>query len=127
VTFRFIGIGIAVALLAAACGGASGPTTTEGPAGPGNIARGADVYRGTCATCHGGDATGIDGIGKSLVNSEFVQQQTEESLALFIKVGRDRDDPDNMTGIDMPPKGGDPSLSEQGLRDVSAYIISLNP
>ena len=126
-TFRFIGIGIAVALLAAACGGASGPTTTEGPAGPGNIARGADVYRGTCATCHGGDATGIDGIGKSLVNSEFVQQQTEESLALFIKVGRDRDDPDNMTGIDMPPKGGDPSLSEQGLRDVSAYIISLNP
>lgn len=115
-------------LVLAACGGGeSGPTTTEGPAGPGDIARGAEIYKGTCATCHGGDAKGIDGLGKPLVNNEFIQSMSEQELATFIKVGRDRDDPENMTGVDMPPKGGNPSLTEQDLNDVSAYLKSLNP
>lgn len=125
---RRILIAAAVAALAlTACGGDSGPTTTEGPAGPGNIARGADVYRGTCAACHGGDVEGINGLGPSLIGNDFIASQTEEELADFIKIGRDKDDPENTTGVAMPAKGGNPSLSDQELRDVSAYLISLNP
>ncbi|MCB1245994.1 MAG: cytochrome c [Acidimicrobiia bacterium] len=123
-----IAISVAViALTLAACGGNAGPTTTEGPVGPGDVTRGVEVYKGTCATCHGGDAGGIDGLGKPLAGSAFVASETETELADFIEVGRDRNDPDNTTGVDMPPKGGNPSLTSQQLRDVAAYLISLNP
>lgn len=125
---RLVLVGLAIATLAAACGGST-TTTTMDPAElvPGDIARGADVYKGTCATCHGGDAKGINGLGKPLVGSDFVVAQTEENLALFIKQGRTKDDPENMTGIAMPPSGGNNGLSTQDLYDVAAYLISLNP
>ncbi len=127
-TIKLIAFTALIGLVVAACGGGeSAPSTSGGPAGPGDIAHGSEIYKGTCATCHGGDAKGIDGLGRSLVNNEFIQSMSEQDLATFIKVGRDRDDPDNTTGVDMPPKGGNPSLTEQDLNDVSAYLKSLNP
>jgi disulfide bond formation protein DsbB len=120
-------IGVAVmSLVVAACGGDTGPTTSEGPAMPGNIARGADIYRATCAACHGGNAEGVSGLGKPLVDNDFVASRTEEEIAAFIRIGRDKDDPANTTGVPMLPKGGNPSLTEQDLRDVASYLISLN-
>jgi len=40
-------------------------------------------------------------------------------------VGRDPSDPLNTTGIGMPSKGGNPSLSDEDLQDVVSYIRSI--
>lgn len=126
--FRLTLLVLAISIAAVACGGST-TTTTIDPADlvPGDVARGFDVYKGTCASCHGGDARGINGLGKDLVENEFVAAQTEDGLALFIKQGREKNDPDNMTGVAMPPKGGNPGLSAQALLDVAAYLRSLSP
>lgn len=126
-----------LALALAACGGSSGDggdgdgggsatTTAASGGGSGDAAAGATVYTGTCATCHGPTAGGVDGLGKPLAPSEFVVANSEDELVAFIKVGRPTSDPANTQGVDMPPKGGNPSLSDQDLHDVAAYIKSLN-
>lgn len=121
-----------LALALAACGGSDDggddSAGTTAPAGEmtGRVVEGATVYSGTCQTCHGPDLEGIEGLGKPLAPSDFVVENTEAELAAFIKVGRPAGDPDNTQGVDMPPKGGNPSLNDQDLYDVSAYLKSLN-
>ncbi len=44
----------------------------------------------------------------------------------FIEVGRSKSEPENTTGVDMPPKGGNASLDQDDLFDIVAYIRSLN-
>lgn len=121
-----------LALALAACGGGSSDgdadttTTTASGGDSGDIAAGSAVYAGTCTACHGANAEGIEGLGKALAPSDFVVDHTEQELADFIAVGRSAGDPDNETGVDMPPKGGNPSLDDQDLLDVAAYLKSLN-
>jgi len=123
---------VLLALALAACGGSSGgddapaTSTTKADAGSGDIAKGSAVYSSTCVACHGASAEGIDGLGLPLAPSEFVADSTEHELMMFIKTGRSVSDPDNQTGVDMPPKGGNPALSDADLHDVSAYLKSLN-
>jgi hypothetical protein len=38
--------------------------------------------------------------------------------------GRSTTDPANTTGVDMPPKGGTPSLSDEDLTDIN-YLRTL--
>ena len=119
-----------LALALAACGGSDdsgddSPTTTAGTSA-GRVVEGAAIYSGTCTTCHGPNLEGIDGLGKPLAPSEFVVANTEAELVAFIKVGRPTSDPENTQGVDMPPKGGNPSLNDQDLFDVAAYVQSLN-
>jgi mono/diheme cytochrome c family protein len=121
----------ALALALTACGGGDdsgddSPATTTGGTASGRVVEGATVYSGTCTACHGAGLEGIDGLGKPLAPSAFVVANTEAELAAFIKVGRPVSDPENTQGVDMPPKGGNPSLNDQDLRDVAAYIQSLN-
>ena len=115
-----------LALALAACGGGSDSDASGGSggeaAGPGDPVAGASVYSGVCSACHGADLQGIDGLGKQLAPSDFVADMTEEELAAFIIVGRAADDPENTQGIAMPERGGDPSLSDQDMRDVAAYL-----
>ncbi|MDX1691192.1 MAG: cytochrome c [Acidimicrobiia bacterium] len=89
------------------------------------IAAGADIYSRTCAACHGPDATGVQGLGKNLVGTEFVNGRSAEELAAFIAEGRPVDHPDNETGIAMPPRGGNPSLTDRDLLNVALYLQSL--
>jgi len=124
---RKIGVLIAVlALVLAACGGGASDTTSSdsggGEAGSSDPVNGATVYQGTCSACHGADLAGVDGLGKPLAPSAYVADHTEGELAAFIAVGRPTSDPENTQGVDMPPKGGNPSLSDQDLLDVSAYL-----
>ncbi len=107
-------------------GGGSATTTAATGGGSGDAAAGAAVYTGTCAACHGETAGGIDGLGKPLSPSDFVVANSEDELVAFIKVGRPAGDPDNTQGVDMPPKGGNPSLTDEDLQNVAAYIKSLN-
>jgi len=119
----------ALALALAACGGDDGgssDTTSGGSSGSGDAVAGADVYKGTCSACHGGDLAGIEGLGKPLAPSDFVNSNSEEDLAAFIAVGRPTSDPANTQGLDMPPKCGNPSLDDQDLLDVAAYLKAQN-
>ena len=51
---------------------------------------GAGVYSSTCQACHGSDGVGIDGLGKALAASDFVQSLSDDELATMIKVGREQ-------------------------------------
>lgn len=79
----------------------------------------------SCAACHGPDGTGIEGLGKDLVNGEFSLTATDEELANVIINGRPIWDAANTTMIDMPPRGGNPTLTEEDIYDIVAYIRSL--
>lgn len=81
----------------------------------------------TCAGCHGPDGRGIPGLGKDFVESEFIPTLTDDELVAFITTGRPIWDAANTTGVDMPPKGGNPALSSEDLYAIVAYIRSLKP
>ncbi len=111
----------AVALLAA-CGGSGG-----GDAGGGDaVAQGHDEFKKICAVCHGPDGEGMPRLGKDLHNNEFVESSSDDELVAFIIEGRTATHPDNTRGVDMPPRGGNPNLSEAQIRQIIAYMRSLN-
>jgi mono/diheme cytochrome c family protein len=93
---------------------------------PALAARGEPLFA-QCAACHGADALGLPNLGKNLVESEFLHSLTDEELLAFIKTGRPMWDPLNTTGIDMPPKGGNPALTDDDIMVIIAYIHSLVP
>ena len=99
--------------------------TTEALVAPGDPVRGDAVYASTCATCHGAIGEGVTGLGLPLVSSEFVHSMIDAQLVAFIKEGRDASHPDNTTGVAMPPKGGNPSLTDEDLADVVAFLRTL--
>ncbi len=121
--YIFAVAGLALAL--AACGGGAAPEPTSAPAMTGNAANGQTLFAGTCAACHGPDAKGLPGLGKDLTTSEFAIGKTDAELVAFITTGRPITDPLNTTGVEMPPKGGNPNFTEQDLYDIVAYIRTL--
>ncbi len=127
---------LAVTVLAACGGGdkkeeaAAQPAAAapvEAAAAPvGDAAKGGKIYSTACVACHGPDAKGVTGLGKDLTTSEWVGQQSDTQLVEFIKKGRDAGDALNTTGVAMPPKGGNPAMSEQEIADIVAYIRSIH-
>lgn len=93
---------------------------------PAVVAQGQQLYIG-CSACHGPDALGVQGLGKDLVNSEFVHSLSDADLLTFIKMGRPIWDEMNTTGIDMPSRGGNPTLTDDDILAIIAYLRSLSP
>jgi hypothetical protein len=60
-----------------------------------------------------------------LTTSEFVGSVTEAELLGFIKTGRPGDDPANTSGVAMPPRGGNPALTDELLLDIITYVRSI--
>lgn len=89
---------------------------------PAVVAQGQELFIATCSACHGPDAHGVVGLGKDLINSEFVHSQADADLLTFIKTGRPIWDAANTTGIDMPPKGGNPALTDEQLTLIITFI-----
>lgn len=90
------------------------------------IQSGMKIFNKTCIACHGAGGIGIKGNGKTLANNEFVKGiKKDEELLAFVKQGRAPSDPKNTTGIQMPPKGGNPALSDDDILDVIAYLRTL--
>ncbi len=109
-----------------ACSRADGMAPTLEPGSSrGDAAKGRQFFASTCATCHGPHGEGIPGLGKSVMTSDFVATHTDAELVAFIRSGRNVDDPLNTTGVAMPPKGGNPALTDADLTDIVAYIRSL--
>ena len=114
-----------LALGLAACGGGATPIPT--PAGPvGDAAKGQALFATTCTACHGLDGTGVAGLGKDLTTSTFLAEQSDAELLAFIKTGRPASDPLNTTGVDMPPRGGNPALTDQDLADIISFLRSIH-
>ncbi|MBW4437282.1 MAG: c-type cytochrome [Pleurocapsa minor GSE-CHR-MK-17-07R] len=90
------------------------------------IAAGGQIYSSLCFACHGSDAQGISGLGKTLIGTDFINGQTDEQLVAFLIVGRSATDPLNTSGQVMPARGGNPMLSDADLLNVVAYIRELN-
>ncbi len=121
VLFSMLAI-VALALVACGGGAASAPAT---PQSKGNAAKGKTVFAGTCSACHGPEGKGIPSLGKDFTSSTFVKGMTDDQFLAFLKVGRPASDPLNTTKVDMPPKGGNPALTDQDLYDVIAFIRTL--
>jgi disulfide bond formation protein DsbB len=121
---------LVAALVLTACGGGGGgaanTTSAKAATAKGDAAKGRTVFEGTCASCHGPDAKGLPGLGKDLTTSEWVAQQSDAQLVKFIKAGRPAADKLNTTGIDMPPKGGNPALTDADIENVIAYVRSIH-
>jgi disulfide bond formation protein DsbB len=104
--------------------GDSGGGTSGGGGGGGDVAAGQESYNASCASCHGQDALNPT-VGKDLIASTFVADTPDDELVAFIEAGRGTDDPANTTGVAMPAKGGNPSLSAEDLQGIVAYLKSL--
>jgi disulfide bond formation protein DsbB len=90
------------------------------------VAEGHEAFVTACSSCHGVNAEGLPDLGKNLATSEFVDEKTAEELIAFVKQGRPMWDAANTTGIDMPPKGGNPALSDEELALIVGYLKSLH-
>lgn len=89
------------------------------------VQEGQSLFSTTCFACHGFDARGIPGLGKNLVESTFIHGLTDDELLAFIINGRPIGDPLNTTGVAMPARGGNPSLTDDQLLSIIAYLRSL--
>jgi mono/diheme cytochrome c family protein len=102
----------------------AGDEAKEAAAG-GDATAGEKVFMGTCVSCHGPDAKGLPGLGKDLHGNQFVAGKTDDDMVAFLTTGRPTDDPLNTTGVAMPPKGGNPALTNTDLLNVVAYVRAL--
>lgn len=118
----YVGAGAAGGLVAVlalvGCGGGSPPSSAEAAAGQAE-------FRKVCATCHGLSAEGMPRLGKGLSRNEFVRGQSDAELVEFLKVGRPASHPLNERGVDMPPRGGNPALTDADLASIVAYLRTL--
>jgi disulfide bond formation protein DsbB len=130
----FIGLMILVLALAACGGGGdsessagSAPSEAEeaAPVSLGDAEAGKEQFDMLCFACHGPGGEGIEGLGKPFTTSEFLREKSDEEMVEFIKVGRPSGDPLNTTGVDMPPKGGNPALTDEQILDIIAYVRTL--
>jgi disulfide bond formation protein DsbB len=113
----------------AACGGGGASSQAEEEAAPvslGDPDAGKEQYDMLCIACHGPVGEGIEGLGKPFTTSEFLSERSDEEMVEFITVGRPMSDPLNTTGVDMPPKGGNPALTEDQILDIIAYVRTLH-
>jgi mono/diheme cytochrome c family protein len=128
-----LSLSVVGALLIAACA-SSAPTPTAKAMTPGaekfvslvgDASKGKDKFTGTCSACHGPDAKGLPSLGKDLTTSTFAKGLTDAEMIHFVTTGRDPSDPLNTTGVQMPPRGGNPALTDQDLADIVAYVRTL--
>lgn len=86
---------------------------------------GYDLFVASCAACHGQGAEGLEDLGLPLTTSGYVRGSTDADLVKFIKSGRSSWDENNSTGIDMPPKGGNPAITDDQLQTIVEYLRAL--
>lgn len=100
-------------------------STIEGAAGqaavdPESLAMGQDLYRGTCAPCHGAEAEGVPNVGAALTTSPLLREGTEAEVLAYIRSGGA--DHDLSNGAIMPASGGRPDLSDEAMVSIIRYL-----
>jgi len=102
------------------------PSQTVTTTYKGNAEKGKTYFLQFCSSCHGQNALGLKGLGKDLVHSQFIQEKTDQELLEYVKKGRPVNDPLNTTGVPMPPKGGNPALTDEQILDIIAYLRTIH-
>ncbi len=123
-----ITMALASSALLSACekGSGEGGSAPAAVAASGNAEHGKTIFATTCSTCHAPDGTGIKGLGKDLVHSQWVHDEKDPALIAMITNGRGVSDPLNTTKVAMPAKGGNASLGDQDIADAVAYLRTIN-
>ncbi len=119
--FFVIGLFVLTAIFAVGCG-----TTPPSENTSSSVTRGKTLFTNNCSPCHGANARGVHGLGKDLSTSDFVKSQTDTQLLDFMQKGRLASDLASTTKVDMPPKGGNPALTDNDLQDIIAYIRTVS-
>jgi len=105
----------------------SGSAASGSSALPGDPTKGQQLYASNCTSCHGAGLEG--GIGATLNPIDKLPGVANPLdpgfLIAIITNGRDPQPGDPKTQP-MPAKGGNPSLSDQDVRDLAAFIIQSN-
>lgn len=83
----------------------------------GNADAGASVYSQTCIACHGPRGKGTVPGAPDFTQADDVFAQSDATLLAHM-----RDGFQSGGGMAMPPKGGNPNLTEQDLMDALEYI-----
>lgn len=83
---------------------------TPSPTPVGDLVAGAKIFAGACKICH----------RKYEIHSDFIADKTDQELFEFLKTGGLPNQP-----LVMQPKGGKPSLTDEQLYDIVAYLRSL--
>ncbi|MDH3216437.1 MAG: cytochrome c [Candidatus Krumholzibacteria bacterium] len=101
-------------------------TTAETAEVPrGDAGKGTALFVSYCSACHGADAKGLKGLGRDLTQNEWVQSLSDAEFLEYVNTGRGVDDPRNTSGIPMPPKGGNPALTDQEIMHIIAHVRTL--
>jgi len=108
---------------AGATGATVVPPLLEAKAG--DPVKGRELFRNTCAACHGLRGAGIPGQGKDMRGSEFIGKLNDAGLLAFVQRGRMPSESSNTTGRMMPPRGGNPFLTDESLLDIIAYVREI--
>jgi disulfide bond formation protein DsbB len=104
----------------------SSPSPSSAPL-PGDPAKGQTLYNTNCATCHGASLTG--GIGPALNPIEKlpnVANPLDPAFLIAIITNGRQPQAGDPRQTQMPPKGNNPNLTEQDIKDLAAYIIQQN-
>ena len=101
---------------------AEATATPEPTATPTSLEAGEALYAQACASCHGAQGEGVDGLGTPLADSPHVAILTDSELLTLIRDGRAADAADSRTGIAMPPRGGQSDLTDAQIEDIILYI-----
>ncbi len=117
-TVRYLLLVVLAAATVGCGGGGSGSSADD-------AGQGLAEFRQTCAVCHGQSGEGMPRLGKELTNNEFVRGQSDEQLLAFLIEGRPASHPDNDRGVDMPPRGGNPAVTDAELMAIVSYMRSI--
>jgi mono/diheme cytochrome c family protein len=103
------------------------PTPSGTAALPGDPARGATLYGQNCATCHGANLEGgIGAVLNPIDKLPGVANPLDSTFLIDIITNGRQPQPGDPRQAPMPPKGGNPSLADQDIKDLAAYIIEQN-
>jgi len=89
------------------------------------VSDGQTLYQVNCAGCHAMDGQGVLGLGKNLVDSEFVDSLNADGFVSFVVAGRQPFDEANSTGMLMPARGGNPGLTDENIYTIYTFLRSL--
>jgi mono/diheme cytochrome c family protein len=92
-----------------------------------DVEAGRESFQIYCASCHGMDAAGIEGLGVNLLTSSYSQHVNDETLLAFIIEGRPAWHPENKTGLTMPARAGFPRLTDAEIYQIIAYLRDIAP
>jgi len=94
---------------------------------PGDPNKGATLYLQNCTTCHGVNLEG--GIGAVLNPVDKlpgVANPLDPNFLIAIITNGRQPQAGDPKQTAMPPKGGNPNLTDQDVKDLAAYIIQQN-